>query len=80
MLRVLQDDPGLSRRQIAVGVSLGAVNYYCLRALKEKGQIKVRNFWASSNKMRYAYILTPSGVAEKAQLTGAFLKAQNCGV
>ncbi len=75
VLRVLQNDPGLSQRQIAValGVSLGAVNY-CLRALTEKGQIKVRNFRSSNNKLRYAYILTPSGVAEKARLTGAFLK------
>lgn len=75
VLRLLQDDPGLSQRQIAValGVSLGAVNY-CLRALTEKGQIKVRNFRSSNNKLRYAYILTPSGVAEKARLTGAFLK------
>ena len=46
---------------------------YCLRALTEKGQIKVRNFRSSSNKLRYAYILTPSGIAEKARLTGAFL-------
>ena len=74
VLRVLQDDPGLSQREIALalGVSLGAVNY-CLRALTEKGQIKVRNFRSSSNKLRYAYILTPSGIAEKARLTGAFL-------
>jgi EPS-associated MarR family transcriptional regulator len=77
VLRVLQSDPGLSQRQIAValGVSLGAVNY-CLRALTEKGQIKVRNFRSSNNKLRYAYILTPSGVAEKARLTGAFLKCK----
>jgi MarR family transcriptional regulator, temperature-dependent positive regulator of motility len=47
---------------------------YCLRALTEKGQIKVRNFRSSNNKMRYAYILTTSGVVEKARLTGAFLK------
>jgi EPS-associated MarR family transcriptional regulator len=65
----------MSQRQIAaaVGVSLGLVNY-CLRALTEKGQIKVRNFRSSDNKMRYTYILTPGGAAEKAQLTGAFLK------
>ncbi|NYI27450.1 EPS-associated MarR family transcriptional regulator [Sulfitobacter geojensis] len=54
-------------------MSLGAVNY-CLRALVEKGQIKVQNFRASDNKLRYAYILTPRGMAQKAQLTGAFLK------
>ncbi|MBM1689173.1 MarR family EPS-associated transcriptional regulator [Sulfitobacter geojensis] len=75
VLRVLNDRPGLSQREIAqeLGVSLGAVNY-CLRALVEKGQIKVQNFRASDNKLRYAYILTPRGMAQKAQLTGAFLK------
>ena len=74
VLRVLQDDPDLSQREISVklGVSLGAVNY-CLRALTEKGQVKVRNFRSSDNKLRYAYILTPGGIAEKARLTGAFL-------
>ena len=75
VLRVLNDRPGLSQREIAqeLGVSLGAVNY-CLRAVAEKGQIKVQNFRASDNKLRYAYILTPGGMAQKAQLTGAFLK------
>ena len=74
VLRVLQDEPDLSQREIAVrlGVSLGAVNY-CLRALTEKGQVKVRNFRSSDNKLRYAYILTPGGIAEKSRLTGAFL-------
>ena len=74
VLRVLQDEPDLSQREISVrlGVSLGAVNY-CLRALTEKGQVKVRNFRSSDNKLRYAYILTPNGIAEKARLTGAFL-------
>jgi len=74
VLRILEKNPDLSQRQIAsaLGVSLGAVNY-CLRALIEKGQIKVRNFQSSNNKMRYAYILTPRGVREKARLAGAFL-------
>lgn len=75
ILRVLEGKPNLSQRQIAIelGVSVGAVNY-CLRALAEKGQIKVRNFRSSDNKLRYAYFLTPRGVAEKTRLTGAFLK------
>ena len=74
VMRVLQDEPGLSQREMSarLGVSLGAVNY-CLRALTEKGQVKVRNFRSSDNKLRYAYILTPNGIAEKALLTGAFL-------
>jgi EPS-associated MarR family transcriptional regulator len=75
VLRMLQDTPDLSQRQIAsaLGVSVGVVNY-CLRALAQKGQIKVRNFQSSDNKLRYAYILTPRGMAEKTRLTGAFLK------
>ena len=78
VLRVLQDRPDLSQRQIAdeLGVSVGAVNY-CLRALIDKGLIKVGNFRSSSNKLRYAYILTPSGLAERALLTGAFLRRKN---
>ena len=74
VLRALQGEPDLSQREISVrlGVSLGAVNY-CLRALTEKGQVKVRNFRSSDNKLRYAYILTPNGIAAKARLTGAFL-------
>ncbi len=47
---------------------------YCLRALIEKGQVKVQNFRASNNKLRYAYILTPQGLAEKSRLTRKFLK------
>ena len=75
ILRVLEGKPDLSQRQIAIelGVSVGAVNY-CLRALAEKGQIKVRNFRSSDNKLRYAYLLTPRGVTEKTRLTGSFLK------
>lgn len=75
VLRVLHDTPDLSQRQIAsaTGVSVGIVNY-CLRALAQKGQIKVRNFQSSDNKLRYAYILTPRGMAEKTRLTGTFLK------
>ena len=71
----MEASPDLSQRDLAVelGVSLGAVNY-CLRALVEKGQVKVRNFRASDNKLRYAYVLTPQGIAEKTRLTGAFLR------
>ena len=75
VLRLLEEHPEYSQRQIAtaLGLSLGGVNY-CLNALIEKGFIKVSNFRASSHKMRYAYILTPQGIAEKAKLTGQFLR------
>lgn len=74
VMRLLQDNPKLSQRQLAdeVGISLGAVNY-CLRALIDKGDVKVRNFRAADNKQRYAYILTPKGMARKAAITRRFL-------
>lgn len=59
-----------------MGASLGAVNYV-LRALVEKGQIKVRNFRASDNELRYAYILTPSGLDAKTRLAVEFLKRKS---
>ena len=36
--------------------------------------IKIGNFSAARDKRRYAYILTPKGIAEKSALTGRFLK------
>ena len=47
---------------------------YCLKALAEKGQLKIRNFRASDRKLRHAYILTPSGIEAKARLTAGFLR------
>ena len=75
VLRALLAHPEHSQREIAedLGISVGVVNY-CLRALIDKGQVKVRNFRASNNKLRYAYILTPSGIAEKVRLTAGFLR------
>jgi EPS-associated MarR family transcriptional regulator len=65
----------LTQRELskALGVSLGGVNY-CLNALISKGSIKIQNFKNNQNKWVYAYLLTPQGIAEKAALTGSFLK------
>ena len=75
VMRLIEANPTFSQRDIArsLGISLGAVNY-CLNALIEVGFVKVSNFRASDNKMRYAYFLTPKGGAEKAALTGGFLQ------
>lgn len=75
VLRLLQDKPELSQREIAqeLGVSLGAINYL-LKALVEKGQVKIENFRASDNKLRYTYILTSNGIETKVRLTAGFLK------
>ncbi|MGG7646094.1 MarR family EPS-associated transcriptional regulator [Rhodovulum sp. YNF3179] len=75
VMRLLESNPHLSQREIAreLGASLGRVNY-CLQALADKGYIKIRNFQASNHKLRYAYVLTPRGIAEKARLTRGFLE------
>lgn len=75
LLKTLEGNPNLSQRDLAkqLGISLGKVNY-CLNALVEKGCLKVNNFRNSSNKLAYAYLLTPHGVEEKARITVHFLK------
>lgn len=74
VLRLLQENPEMSQRALAqaVGISVGSV-HYCLNALVERGLIKIGNFTASADKRRYAYILTPKGMAEKAAITNRFL-------
>ena len=71
----MYENPELSQRELGerVGISLGAVNY-CLRALIERGLVKAGNFSRNPNKLGYAYVLTPAGIAEKSLLTGRFLK------
>lgn len=74
VLRALQENPYITQRQLAVrlGVSLGVTNFV-LRALLDKGAIKVRNFRGNSQKSSYAYLLTPHGLVAKAALTARFL-------
>jgi EPS-associated MarR family transcriptional regulator len=75
VMRLLQEHPDMSQRDLAdkVGISLGALNY-CLKALMEKGFVKLDNFQNSRHKFKYVYILTPAGMAQKMAMTGRFLK------
>jgi EPS-associated MarR family transcriptional regulator len=75
VMRLLQANPDLTQRELAeqLGVSVSGLNY-CLKALMEKGWVKMHNFSQSKNKFGYVYLLTPSGMAEKAALTSRFLK------
>jgi len=74
-LKLLQEKPGITQRALAkeVGMSLSGINY-CISALAEKGWIKMGNFSKNPDKLSYAYLLTPTGVAEKAVLTRRFLQ------
>ena len=75
VLRLLESEPDITQRDIAdeLGISLGRVNY-CLRALADKGMLKIKNFRNSNNKVGYLYLLTPKGISEKMALTEAFMK------
>jgi EPS-associated MarR family transcriptional regulator len=74
LLRLLEQQPEYSQRQLAkaLGVSLGKT-HYLLKALLDKGLVKVQNFQRSSNKLGYVYRLTPHGVTHRLQLTHSFL-------
>ena len=75
VLRVIGNKPNASQRKLAkeLGFSLGKLNY-CLKALKEKGLIKIENFKKNPNKLNYIYVLTPIGIKEKSRLTINFMK------
>jgi len=75
ILKLVSDRPEISQRELAqqLGISLGRVNY-CLKALIEKGLVKATNFRNNNNKLAYMYLLTPSGIEEKASITVSFLK------
>ena len=75
VMRLLSDNPKISTRGVAdvVGISNGAA-YYVLRALVEKGFVKLESFSNNARKGQYAYLLTPKGIGEKSLLTHRFIK------
>ena len=75
VLRKIQKKPNTTQRKLAeeLGFSLGKLNY-CLKALKDKGLIKIQNFHKNPNKSNYLYVLTPKGITEKTKLTINFMK------
>ena len=75
VMRILQENPDFTQRELAekLGVSVGGLNY-CLKALMDKGWVKMQNFQNSKNKFKYVYLLTPQGIAEKVALSSRFLK------
>jgi EPS-associated MarR family transcriptional regulator len=75
ILKHIHDNPRVTQRELAgiTGASLGKVNY-CLRALADKGLVKISNFKKSQNRRAYIYKLTPRGIEEKIRLTSRFLQ------
>ena len=74
VLRLLEANPQMTQRELAeaLGVSLGKTNF-CIKALFEKGLIKLQNFQSNRHKLAYSYLLTPTGIAEKSAITARFL-------
>jgi EPS-associated MarR family transcriptional regulator len=79
IMRLLEESPDQTQRELAenLGISLGSINY-CLKSLVSKGFVKIDNFSKSRQKFGYLYILTPVGIAKKAELTRHFLKRKVC--
>ena len=75
VLRKINNRPNSTQRELAkeLGFSLGKLNY-CLKALKNKGLVKIENFTKNPNKLNYIYVLTPKGISEKTKLTLNFMK------
>jgi|TARA_B100000959_G_C14918725_1_gene598547 EPS-associated MarR family transcriptional regulator len=76
VLRAVHKSPKNSQRELAdkLGFSLGKINY-CLKALKEKGFIKIKNFQNQKSKINYIqYVLTPKGISLRTQLALNFMK------
>ena len=78
ILRKVSENPNLTQRELAenLGLSLGKLNY-CLKALKQKGLIKINNFKKNKNKLSYAYLLTSKGLKHKIKLTINFIKQKS---
>ncbi|HWJ96049.1 MAG TPA: MarR family EPS-associated transcriptional regulator [Telluria sp.] len=74
LLRQIAEQESTNQRDLAqrMGVSVGKVNY-CLRAVIDRGWVKVNNFRRADNKWAYAYLLTPKGASAKVRLARAFL-------
>ena len=75
VLNAIEENPHITQRELAqkLGVSLGGINF-CLKALVEIGHLKINNFQKNSNKSAYLYLLTPTGLSNKAMLATSFLK------
>ena len=72
----MQEKPETPQRKLAeeLGFSLGKLNY-CLKALQQKGLVKLENFQKQSNKINYLqYVITRKGISERTKLTINFMK------
>jgi len=81
VLKWLEKNPNITQRQLAkeLGVSLGKT-HYLISSLINVGWVKLANFKRSDNKMGYIYLLTPTGINEKAKITKTFLARKKTNI
>lgn len=74
VMDLIHKNPDISQRQLAklAGISLGSM-HYCLKALIQKGWVKMESFKNNPDKSTYLYLLTPPGLTEKSKLAMEFL-------
>ena len=76
VLRKIEKAPTSTQRKLAqeLGFSLGKLNY-CLKALKNKGLVKIQNFKKKDNKIKsLGYVITTKGIIHRTELTINFMK------
>ena len=75
LLNHIHENPESTQRILVeeLDFSLGKVNYL-IKALTEKGIIKLKSFKSSHKKAGYLYYLTPKGIKKKAEITRKFLE------
>jgi len=77
LLRKISFKSSLSQREMAkdLGFSLGKLNY-CVRALNQKGLIKIQRLKKRKDKISYVkkYVLTKKGIDHRIKLTLKFMK------
>ena len=76
VLRALEDNPHLSQRELAeaLGVSVAKANYL-IKALLDKGLIKIEAFRRTGDKLnKIAYLLTSAGISNRMALTRDYLE------
>jgi len=77
ILNQLEKSPHVTQRELVTRteMSLGKINFL-IRALIEKGVIKINRFKNSKNKLAYSYMLTPKGIKQKTEIAQLFLQAK----
>lgn len=70
LLNTVEENSNITQRSVAIdlGIALGLANSYLKRCIKQ-GLIKV----SQAPRNRYAYYLTPQGIAERSRLTADYL-------